>query len=102
MRHSPESCPLGNPKNLDLMIQWLETLENLTAKYDIKVVGVWTDRAGHTSYAIFDAPNMEAFTQFEIDPKNIPIITLNDIEKRVITSIKETLAFFKEYKTTTK
>jgi len=100
MIHLPESCPLGKPKNLDIMIQWIEGLESLTAKYAVKVVGIWVDRVGHTIYAVFDAPNMEAFTSFEIDPQNIPIITFNTIEKRVVTSIKETLAFFKEHKIT--
>jgi hypothetical protein len=82
------------------MIQWFENLENLTAKYDLKVVGAWIDRAGHTSYVIFDVANREAFANFEMDPQNIPVITINTIDKRVVTSIKETLTFFKEYKTT--
>jgi hypothetical protein len=98
MRHSPESCPLGSPKNLDIMIQWIENLENLTAKYDIKVVGSWVDRVGHIIYAVFDAPSMKAFTNFEMDPQNIPVITFSTIKKTVVISIKETLAFFKECK----
>ena len=40
--HSPESCPLGKPKNLELKMQWLESLEKNAAKHNIKVVGVWT------------------------------------------------------------
>ena len=100
MRHAPESCPLGNSKNLDIVIQWFENLESLTAKYDIKVVDAWIDRAGHTSYVIFDASDREAFSNFEMDPQNIPIITINTIQKKVVTSIKETLPFFKEYKAT--
>jgi len=95
MRHSPESCPLGSPKNLDTAIQWFENLEASTARQGIKVIGVWTDRAGHISYAIFDTPSMEAFTKFETDPENIPMLTFNTIEKTVVTSAAETLAFFK-------
>jgi hypothetical protein len=98
MRHSPESCPLGNPKNLDVMIKWIENLENLTAKYGIKIVGVWTDRVGHMVSAVFEVPSMKEFTNFEMDLQNIPVITFNIIEKKVVISIKETLAFFKERK----
>jgi hypothetical protein len=96
MRHAPESCPLGNSKNLDIMIQWIENLENLTAKYGIKVVGAWTDRVGHMVYAIFDIPSMKEFTNFEMDLQNIPVITFSTIEKKVVISIQDTLVFFKE------
>jgi|GEM_PF-2578470 len=33
MQHASESCPLGNSKSLNIVIKWLENLENLTAKY---------------------------------------------------------------------
>jgi len=95
MRHSPESCPLGNPKNLDTMTHWLENLEGAAAVHGIKVLGVWFDRAGHTSYAVFDAPSMEAFTAFEVSPQNLPVVTLHTTEKKIVTSFSETLAFFK-------
>jgi hypothetical protein len=101
MRHAPERCPLSNPTNLDIMTKWLENLEISADRYNIKVIGVWTDRAGHTSYAVFDAPGMIDFTKFEIDLQNIPMITINSVDKRVVTSIKETIDFFKEYKTAT-
>jgi len=97
MRHSPESCPLGNPKNLDTMTRWLENLEATTAEHGIKVIGVWFDRAGHTSYAVFDAPSMEAFTAFEVSPQNIPVVTLHTTEKKVVTSLSETLTFFRTF-----
>jgi hypothetical protein len=101
MKHSPESCPLGNSKNLDIMIKWLEDLDIFAAKYGIKVLGVWFDRAAHTAYAVFDSPSMDAFTNFEFDQHNIELITIKHIEKTVVTCAKDTLLFFKEYKTTT-
>ena len=94
MTHSPESCPLGNPANLDTAIRWLENLEPSAARHGIGVVGVWTDRAGHVSYAVFDVPSMEAFTRFEVAPENIPVLTFNTVEKKVVTPAGETLAFF--------
>ncbi|MCL2173047.1 MAG: hypothetical protein LBH62_07140 [Nitrososphaerota archaeon] len=48
------------------------------------------------TYAIFDASCREAFANFEMDPQNIPLITINTIDKRVITSMQKTLTFFKE------
>jgi hypothetical protein len=49
IKHSPESCPLGNPKKLEAMMKWLENLESISSKHGIKVLGVWTDRWGHRS-----------------------------------------------------
>jgi hypothetical protein len=48
IKHSPESCPLGNPKELEVVMRWLEQIENIAAKHGIKVIGVWTDRWGHS------------------------------------------------------
>lgn len=98
IRHSPESCPLGNPKNLDIKMEWLEKIESTAAKYGIKVVGVWTDRWGHTSWAVFEAPNREAFSKFEVEPINMKRVTFNSVETVAVTSAEQTLAFFKEYK----
>lgn len=98
IRHSPESCPLGNPEKLDVMMQWLEKIEGIAAKFDIKVIGVWTDRWGHVSWAVFESPNMEAFSKFELEPENMARVTFNSVETKVVTSAKETLSFFIQYK----
>ena|SRR3990172_12681016 len=98
IKHSPESCPLGNPKNLNVMMVWLEKIESLSAKHGIKVLGVWTDRWGHTSWAVFEAPSMEAFAKFELEPENMARVTFNYVETRIVTSAKETLSFFIQHK----
>jgi hypothetical protein len=98
IKHSPESCPLGNPKELEVVMRWLEQIENIAAKHGIKVIGVWTDRWGHTSWASFESPNMEAFAKFELEPENMARVTFNHIETKVVTSAKETLTFFTQYK----
>jgi hypothetical protein len=98
IKHSPESCPLGDPKKLDIMMNWLEEIEKIANKHEIKVLGVWTDRWGHTSWAVFESPSMEAFTKFEVEPANMLRVTFNHVETKVVTSAKETLAFFAEHK----
>lgn len=96
--HSPESCPLGNPQKLELMINWLENMDALAAKHGVRVVGIWTDRWGHTSWVAYEAPSMEAFAKLELEPEFMARVTFNNIEKRAVTSAKETLAFFAKYK----
>jgi hypothetical protein len=96
--HSPESCPLGNPEKLEIMIKWLQNLDALAAKHGINVVGVWTDRWGHTSWAAYETPTMEAFAKLNLEPEFMKRVTFNDIETRTVTSSKETLNFFADYK----
>jgi hypothetical protein len=38
--HLPESCPLGNPKKMEIMVNWLENMGALAAKHGVTVVGV--------------------------------------------------------------
>lgn len=98
IKHSPESCPLGNPKNLGVMMKWLENIEGIASKYGIKVLGVWTDRWGHTSWVAFEAPSQEAFSKFELEPENMARVTFNHIETTMVTPAKETLSFFAQFK----
>lgn len=96
--HSPESCPLGNPQKLIVMMNWLEKVGSIASKYGIKNLGVWTDRWGHRSWVVFEAPSMEIFAKFELEPENLARVTFNHIETVVVTSAEQTLAFFKQRK----
>ena len=96
--HSPESCPIGNPKNLQTSIAWLKKVNVLAAKNNIKVVGIWTDRWGHKTWAVYYAPNMEAFELFEQEPENLEKITFTEVETRIVTVPTETLMFFERIK----
>jgi hypothetical protein len=62
--HSPESCPIDNPQNLQITLNWLKKVDTLAAKQGIKVVGIWTDRWGHNSWTVYDTPITEAFEKF--------------------------------------
>ena len=79
-------------------MKWLEGVQPIASKYGIKNLGVWTDRWGHKSWAVFEAPSMEIFTKFELEPENIARVTFNHIETILVTSTEETLAFFKQHK----
>jgi len=96
--HSPGSCPLGNPKKLEIMENWLENMAVLAAKHGVKVVGVWTDRWGHTSWVAYETPSMEAVAELAAEPEFMARVTFNHIETSAVTSAKETLAFFAKYK----
>jgi hypothetical protein len=96
--HSPESCPVGNAKSLQIMMNWFKKLDTLTAKHGIIVVGVWTDRWGHMSWAVYETPDIETFEKFEQEPENIEKVTINKIETKTVTVAKETLAFFEKIK----
>lgn len=92
--HSPESCPIGNPKNLQIAEDWLKKVEALAGKHGVKVVGIWTDRWGHKSWAVYETPSIEAFEMYEKEPENLEKITFTDVETRIVTVPSQTLAFF--------
>lgn len=96
--HSPESCPIGNPQNLHITMNWLKNVDALAAKQGIKVVGIWTDRWGHKSWAVYDTPNIEAFEKFEQEPENLAKVTFTDVETRTVSVPSQTLAFFEKIK----
>jgi len=96
--HSPESCPIGNPKNLQITEDWLKNVDSLAAKHGIKVVGIWTDRWGHTSWAVYEVPSMEAFEKFEQEPQNLAKVTFTYVETRTVTVPSQTLAFIASIK----
>ena len=73
-------------------------MDALAAKHGVKVMGVWTDRWGHTSWATYEVPTMEAFAKVELEPEFMARVTFNHIEKRIVTSAKETLDFFAKHK----
>jgi hypothetical protein len=94
--HSPESCPIGNRKNLLTTMDWLKKVDALAAKHSVKVVGIWTDRWGHQSWAVYEAPHMEAFEEFEQEPENLAKVTFTDVDTRTVTVPSQTLAFFEK------
>jgi hypothetical protein len=96
--HCPESCPIGNPNNLKITMNWLNKVDTLAAKHGVKVVGIWTDRWGHKSWAVYDIPSMEAFEKFEQEPENLAKITFTDVETRTVTVPCQTLAFLDKIK----
>ena len=87
--HSPESCPLGNPKNLEIKMNWLRNINASAAKHGITVLGVWTDRWGHTSWAVFESPSMETFKLFELEPENMARVTFTYTQTIMVTSPKK-------------
>ncbi len=92
--HSPESCPIGNRKNLLITMDWLKKVDALAGKHGVKVVGIWTDRWGHQSWTVYDAPSMEAFEEYEQETENMEKVTFTDVDTRIVTVPSQTLAFF--------
>ena len=96
--HSPESCPIGNLQNLQTTMNWLKKVDTLASKHGIKVVGIWTDRWGHRSWAVYDIPDMASFENFEQEPENLAKVTFTNTETITVTIPSQTLAFFEKIK----
>jgi hypothetical protein len=67
-KHTPDSCPVYEPKYRDITMQWMENIEGVAAKFGVKFMGSWTDHMAHTVYVLYDTPSMDNFMGMMMDP----------------------------------
>jgi hypothetical protein len=96
MKHSPETCPVFEPKYRKTAIYWAENIESITAKYGVKLVGAWIDHPGHTVYAVYEAPKMDAIMGMMRDPDLMAGLAFNTSEIKVVLTQKEILPLLKK------
>lgn len=95
-KHSPETCPAYDKKNLATTVNWYEKLEAITAKHKTKVVEVLNDHPGHTIYAVYETPSMDVFMGLMMEPEWMAPLAFCTSEIKPVFSAKETLAMLKK------
>lgn len=88
-KHSPENCPSFNEKAKDTFINAFDKSEELAAKHDVKMVGSWTIPTEHVYYIIFDAPSLEAFNDFGMEPDILAMAAFHITEVKIVTNLEE-------------
>jgi hypothetical protein len=71
-RHSPESCPMHNEKAKKAYVNANAKIRQLTKKHGIKLVGAWATTE-HSEVLIYEAPSMEAFMEFAMEPESVSL-----------------------------
>ena len=84
--HSPESCPITNPKSMEKMIFSNQHMDEIAKKLGVTVKGMWADMGAHTTFALLDAPKPELLGQMAVELRLMewntsfthPVITLEE------------------------
>ena len=88
-KHSPENCPSFNEKSKKAFINSFDRSEELAAKHNVKMVGSWTIPTEHIYYMVFDAPSLDAFNDFGMEPDILAMAAFHTAEVKIVTNLKE-------------
>jgi uncharacterized protein YaaR (DUF327 family) len=67
-RHSVENCPMNNEKMKKMASEIMDKIGALTKKHGIKMVGSWSVVREHLSIIVYEAPSVDAFLKFQMEP----------------------------------
>jgi len=89
-RHSPENCDWFNEKSRKVTLEFVGKSDKLLKKHGVKMVGAWTSEpAGHQSFVVFEAPSVEAFQKFNMEPKILALSAYRTFETTTVISMEE-------------
>jgi len=94
-RHSPENCPMVNEKLKKMTVALVGKLDKLAKKHKVKVVGMWNVASEHLSVRVFEAPSLEAFLKFRMEPELRKFNAHSTNEVKVAMSLKESMKMLK-------
>jgi len=89
-RHSPENCDWFNKKSRKTTLEFTGKLDKLLKKHRVKMLGAWTtEPAGHQAFVVFEAPSLEAFQNFNLEPEVLATNAYRTFETQTVMSMEE-------------
>lgn len=73
-------------------------IEGLAKKNGVKVIGIWNVPPEHLVYAVYDAPSMEAFQKFGMEPELSGFSAYNTSEYKMAIGMDEVVRMLKQAK----
>jgi hypothetical protein len=90
LRHSPENCDWFNEKSRKATLELMGKVDKLLRKHEIKMLGAWTtDPAGHESFWVVEAPSLEAFQKFGMEPEVLASSAYRTMDIKLVMSMEE-------------
>jgi hypothetical protein len=90
LRHSPEDCDWFNEKSRKATSELMGKVDELMKKHKIKMLGAWTtDPAGHESFWVVEAPSLEAFQKFGMEPEVLASSAYRTMDIKLVMSMEE-------------
>ncbi len=63
-RHAPADCPVHNEKTRRKVLELSANLDAECKRYRIKLVGAWSSYLDHTTYIVWEAPDINTIECF--------------------------------------
>jgi hypothetical protein len=96
-RHTPNDCPAFHEKHRKSTVELIGTMDALTKKHGIKLLGSWTDFPEHIIYMVFEG-NLDAMQKFQMEPCMMEWLSWNTIDRRLMSKNEEVLEMLKKAK----
>lgn len=94
-RHSPENCPAFNAKAKKAMMEYMGKEKELMKKYGVKELGGWFVPTEHLTFGVFEAPSLDAFMKFGMEPAVMALSEFETYEIKVAMSMEEATKMMK-------
>jgi hypothetical protein len=88
-RHAPENCPVVHKKTRKAYLDWYNSIDKWTKKYNIKLLWGGAVPSEHLSIMIFEAPTLEAFQKASIDPAVIALMATETMKVKLAMGMEE-------------
>ncbi len=85
-KHSPDNCPVYNQKYTQMTKDWFNNVQQLGAKYGVKMTGFYNDHPAHTVYAFYEAPSSDAMMGFMMEPMNLQMLSWQTMDTKPVLS----------------
>ena len=63
--------------------------EELAKKHNIKMIGSWTIPTEHVYYMVFEAPSLEEFNDFGMEPDILAMAEFHTAQVKIVTNLEE-------------
>jgi len=88
-RHHAENCPMFNEKTRKTIMKFAEKRGRLLKKHGIKELGSWTVMGEHLAVMVYEAPSLDAFEKFSMEPEFLAVNAFETVEVKLAVSNEE-------------
>ena len=90
-RHTSADCPANNTEHRKATLEAAVKLDELAKRHEVNMIGAWNVHAEHLGVQVFEAPSLEAFQAFSMEPEIVKVNNYKTNEVKLATTFKETV-----------
>jgi L-rhamnose mutarotase len=88
-KHTVADCAIHNEKMRKTWNQIYANMPQLLKKHGIKNVGAWAVMSEHTMYFVFDAPTLEAWQKYVMEPDMMTWLGTNMTQIKMAAPVEQ-------------